>query len=80
MSLMSLALAGGFFIGLYKEALYTVLRASLVAQMVKNPPATQRSGFNPWIGKIPWKREWLPTPVFWPGEFHGLYGVAKSHT
>ena len=22
---------------------------------------------------MPWKREWLPTPVFWPGEFHGLY-------
>ena len=29
-------------------------------------------GFNPWVGKIPWRREWLPTPVFWPGEFHGL--------
>ena len=27
--------------------------------------------FNPWIGKIPWRREWLPTPVFLPGEFHG---------
>jgi len=25
------------------------------------------------VGKIPWKRERLPTPVFWPGEFHGLY-------
>ena len=24
-------------------------------------------------GKIPWRRERLPTPVFWPGEFHGLY-------
>ena len=24
-------------------------------------------------GKIPWRREWLPTPVFRPGEFHGLY-------
>ena len=30
------------------------------------------TGFNPWIGKIPWRRERLPTPVFWPGEFHGL--------
>ena len=28
-------------------------------------------GFNPWAGKIPWRREWLPTPVFGPGEFHG---------
>ena len=25
-----------------------------------------------WVGKIPWGREQLPTPVFWPGEFHGL--------
>ena len=33
--------------------------------------------------QIPWRRERLPTPVFWPGEFHGLYivhGVAKSRT
>ena len=29
--------------------------------------------FNPWVGKTPWRRERLPTPVFWPGEFHGLY-------
>ena len=29
--------------------------------------------FNPCVGKIPWKREWLPTPVFQPGEFHALY-------
>ena len=42
--------------------------ASLVAQLVKNLPR-----FNPWVGKIPWRRERLPTPVFWPGEFHGLY-------
>ena len=33
----------------------------------------RRPGFNPWIGKIPWRRKRLPTPVFWPGEFHGLY-------
>ena len=32
-----------------------------------------RPGFDPWIGKIPWRRERLPTPVFWPGEFCGLY-------
>ena len=93
--------------------------ASLIAQLVKNPPAIQetpvwflgqehplekglfhystiltlslwlrwsriclqcgRSGFHPWVGKIPWRRErdsylyWItPTPVFWPEEFHGL--------
>ena len=32
-----------------------------------------RPGFTPWVGKIAWKRKRLPTPVFWPGEFHGLY-------
>ena len=30
-----------------------------------------RPGFNPWVGKIPWRREKLPTPVFLLGEFHG---------
>ena len=29
-------------------------------------------GFSPWVGKIPWRMKCLPTPVFWPGEFHGL--------
>ena len=36
-----------------------------------------RPGFDPWVGKIPWRREQrrerLPTLVFWPGEFHGLH-------
>ena len=30
-----------------------------------------RSRFNPWVGKIPWRRVWQSTPVFLPGEFHG---------
>ena len=34
-----------------------------------------RAGFNPWVGKIPWRREWLPTPGLWPGEFQGLYSL-----
>ena len=28
-------------------------------------------GFHPWVGKIPWRRKWQPTPVL-PGKFHGL--------
>ena len=54
--------------------------ASLVAQLVKKPPVMWE--FNLWVRKIPWRRERLPTPVFWPGEFHGLYSpwVAKSWT
>ena len=42
---------------------------SLIFQLVKNLPSKQEN----WVGKIPWRRERLPTPVFWPGEFHGLY-------
>ena len=45
-------------------------RASLVTQIVKNLPA-RRPGFNPWVGKIPWRRKWQPNPVFLPGESHG---------
>ena len=55
--------------------------------MVKNLPAMQRPGFDPWIRKIPWRRERLPTPVFLPGEPHGqrslvgtVHGVTKSQT
>ena len=33
--------------------------ASLMAQLVKNPLKCGRSGFNPWVGKIPWRRERL---------------------
>ena len=44
-----------------------VFRASLVAHMVKNQECG-RPGFNPWVGKIPWRRAWQPTPVFLPGE------------
>ena len=31
----------------------------------------RRRGFNPWVGKIPWRRKWQPTAVFLPGESHG---------
>ena len=55
------------------ECRHLVLEASLVAQKVKNLPAVWETGFNPWVGKIPWRRDRLSTPVIWPGEFHGLY-------
>ena len=50
--------------------------ASLVAQMVKNLSAMQETGFNPRVGKIPWRRTWQPTPVFLPGESHGQRSLA----
>jgi len=46
--------------------------ASLVTHLINNPLQCRRPGFNPWVGNIPWRRERLPTPIFWSGEFHGL--------
>ena len=50
-------------------------RASIVAQLVKNPPAMRET----WVWSLgledPWRRERLATPVFWPGEFHGLQSM-----
>ena len=54
--------------------------------MVKNLPAMQDTpAWFPVSGRFPQRREWLPTPVYLPGEFHGqrslvatVYGVVKS--
>ena len=56
---------------------------------VKNPLSIQERhrshGSDPWVRKIPWRREQQPTPVFLPGESHGqmslwatVHGVAKG--
>ena len=50
--------------------------ASLVAHMVKNLPAMEKTYVQTWVRKIPWRREWQPTPVFLPGEFHGQKSLA----
>ena len=59
--------------------------ASLVAQMVKHLPTMQETWVRSLGGEDPWRREWQPTPVFWPGEFRGqryspwrVHGVAKK--
>jgi len=41
------------------------LRLYRICQQCKSPV------FDPWVRKIPWRREWQPTPVFLTGEFHG---------
>ena len=51
--------------------------ASLVAGLVTNLPAMPETWVQSnlgliWVGKILWRRERLPIPVLWPGEFHGL--------
>ena len=56
-----------------KKSGYMYVEGFPGAQMVKNPPAMQetRPGFDPWVRKIPWRREWKPTPFFLSGELHG---------
>ena len=66
-------------------------KASLIAQLVKNPPAMQESACNAGdldsIPGIPWRRKWQPSPVILPGKSHGqrslvavVHGVARSQT
>ena len=53
---------------------YTVVQwASPVAQLVKNPPAMRETWVQPLGWEDPLEKGRLPTPVFWPGKFHGLY-------
>jgi len=48
---------------------------------VKNPLPSRRLGFDPWVRKIPWRREWQLTPIFIPGEFqeNGQGSLAGYH-
>ena len=59
----------------------------LMVQMIKIGLQCKRPRFNPWVGKIPWRREWQPSPVFLPGKLHDrgawwatVLGVSKSWT
>ena len=45
----------------------------MVAQLVKNLPAMPETWVQALCWENPWRREWQHTPVFWSGEFHGLY-------
>ena len=55
--------------------------------MVKNLPPRQETWFDPWVGKVPWRRKWQPTAVFLPGKSMDrrawqatAHGVGKSQT
>ena len=55
--------------------------ASLVAQWERirlQCKSRRRHGFEPWVGKIPWRRKCEPTPVFLPGELHGQRSLVGS--
>ena len=60
-----------------------VVKLNRVALVVKNLPASagkpKRRRFDPWVGKIPWRRAQQPTPVFLPGESHGQRCLTMVH-
>ena len=47
------------------------LLSPLVVQRVEHLPAMWETWFDPWVGKILWRRKWQPTPVPLPGKSHG---------
>ena len=53
------------------EQQLNILQASLVAQMVKRLPTMRETQVWSWVGEIPWRRKWHPTPVLLPGKSHG---------
>ena len=61
----------GLPVGMLKVKTGIYWWASLVVQRLKNLHAVQEAGFNPWVGKTPWRRKRPPTPVFLPGDSRG---------
>ena len=56
----------------YLATVFLHVGVFLVVQMVeKILLQSGRPGFDPWVGEIPWRREWQPTPVSLPGESNG---------
>ena len=82
MSLASPALAGRFFTT--EPPSKQLPRWRHGKESARQCRGRKRPGFNPWVRKIPWSREWQPSPVFLPGKFHGqrtpVHGVTKSQT
>ena len=71
------------------EKLYCTSKKKIIPfhQIAKNLPKVQETRIWSLGWKIPWRKEWLPTPVFLPGESHGqrslqaaVHGVARSQT
>ena len=76
-SLKSLLLKQRKYLQAYLPLLQICLQTWL--WVVKNLPINAgdvRHRFDPWVGKIPWRRAWQPTPVFLPGESHGQRSLA----
>ena len=56
--------------------IHAVLHSDYLAQRSLISQWRKRCEFNPWVGKMPWRRKWQPTPVFLPGKSHEQRSLA----
>ena len=80
MPLSGIAGSYGCYTFSFLKNLYTVLRG-LLKWLSSKEPALQcrrhrRHGFDPWVGKMPWRSKWQSTPVFLPGKSYGQRSLA----
>ena len=68
------------FIGLHNILLLYIIYVLLDDSARKNLPAMQETWFSPWVGNIPWRREWQLTSTFLAGEFHGQRSLVGYST
>ena len=66
----TIALTKWTFVDKVMSLLFNML-SRLVVSLV-----AQRPGFDPWVGKIPWRKKWQPTSVLLPGKSHGWRSLA----
>jgi len=77
---------GEFGIDIYPQLYIKYMGSSLKPQTAKNLPTMGRPGFDPWVGKIPWRKKCQTTPVLSLGKSHRqrsllwatVHGVAQS--
>ena len=63
-------------VGLFPQLFWFVREWKEVASGRESNCQCRSCGFNPWVGKIPWRRKWQPSPVFLPGESHEQRSLA----
>ena len=59
-----------------QKCTHKLTQGSPGGSVIKHQPANAGDVFDPWVGKIPWRRKWLPIPVFLRGEFRGQRSLA----
>ena len=73
------SLWGFFFFWIFNYFVFFIINGPMVAQMVKKKKMACHVGDPdsiPGLGRFPWRREWLLTPVFLPGQSHGQRSLA----